>query len=105
MPDGWTYTALGQYLWQYPRGANGGLAPLYQYGFAFSETRFVASSFLGFLSPFFSFGDTEIGACAFLSLDTVCLFVGLRVLWPGTVASADLIMYVYLSCCDIGLGM
>ncbi len=30
--DGFTYVAFGEYLRQFPRGTEGGLAPLYQYG-------------------------------------------------------------------------
>src|SRR5712692_2967442 len=59
-PDGWSYIASGQYLWQYPRGTEGGLAPLYQYAAHLSGTRFIASALLGFFSPIAGpSGDTQ----------------------------------------------
>lgn len=48
--DGWSYVAYGQYLWEYPRGLEGGLQPLFQYASHLSRTRFVGSSLLGFFS-------------------------------------------------------
>jgi hypothetical protein len=51
LSDGWSYIAAGQYLWQFPRGAEGGLAPLYQYGSTFSYMRNTASSELALLTP------------------------------------------------------
>jgi hypothetical protein len=67
MPDGWAYTAYGQYLWQYPRGAEGNLALLYQYGAGLSETRYTGSAFLGFLSPFYAAGDIQQARSLLLS--------------------------------------
>src|SRR3989338_5702304 len=49
--DGWSYIAFGQYLWEYPLGAEGGLAPLYQYASHLSHTRFMSSALLAFFSP------------------------------------------------------
>lgn len=58
--DGWSYVAFGQYLWEFPRGTEGGLAPLYQYSAHLSNTRFVASSILAFFSPLSGLpGDTQ----------------------------------------------
>jgi hypothetical protein len=48
--DGWSYVADGQYLWAYPRGAEGGLAPLYQYAAHLSHTRYIGPGLLGLLS-------------------------------------------------------
>ncbi len=48
--DGWSYVADGQYLWAYPRGADGGLAPLYQYAAHLSHTRYIGPGLLGLLS-------------------------------------------------------
>lgn len=59
LPDGWSYIALGQYLWEYPRGTVGGLAPLYQYAAHLSNTRFIAAAMLGFFSPLVHAGDTQ----------------------------------------------
>jgi hypothetical protein len=67
LPDGWSYIAYGQYLWQYPRGADGGLAPLYQYAAHLSQTRFTASALLGVLSPIFTSGDTQSASGLFLA--------------------------------------
>src|SRR4051794_14754536 len=38
-PDGWSYVSIGQYMWEYPRGVEVKLAPLYQYGFIFKTSR------------------------------------------------------------------
>jgi hypothetical protein len=48
--DGWSYVADAQYLWAYPRGADGGLAPLYQYAAHLSHTRYISPGLLGLLS-------------------------------------------------------
>ncbi|MCX5908570.1 MAG: hypothetical protein NTY64_15690 [Deltaproteobacteria bacterium] len=61
LPDGWSYMAYGQYLWEYPRGTEGGLAPLYQYAAHLNKTRFIASAFLAFFSPLVGTpGDTQM---------------------------------------------
>ena len=65
LPDGWSYTAFAQYLWEYPRGTEGGLAPLYQYAAHLSDTRFVAPTLLGFLSPLVQAGDTQAVSALF----------------------------------------
>jgi hypothetical protein len=67
LPDGWSYIAYGQYLWKYPRGMDGGLAPLYQYAAHLSQTRFTASALLGLLSPLYSSGDTQAASGLFLA--------------------------------------
>jgi hypothetical protein len=56
--DGWSYVAFGQYLWEYPRGADGGLAPLYQYAAHVSEARYISATLLGFFSILVRAGDT-----------------------------------------------
>ena len=38
---------VGDYLWKYPIGTEGGLSPLYQYASTLSKTRFTSSAFLG----------------------------------------------------------
>lgn len=59
-PDGWSYIAVGQYIWKYPIGTEGGLAPLYQYASHLAHSRFISSAFLGFFSPFVGQpGDTQ----------------------------------------------
>jgi hypothetical protein len=57
--DGWGYVAIGQYVWDYPRGASGGLPVFYQFGAAFSESRFVASAQLPFLASVFRLPDAQ----------------------------------------------
>jgi hypothetical protein len=67
-PDGWSYIAYGQYLWEYPRGVEGGLPPLYQYATHLNQVRFIASALLGFLSPFIrAAGDTQAPSGSFLA--------------------------------------
>jgi hypothetical protein len=58
-PDGWAYISYGQYLWEYRRGIEGGLAPLYQFASHLSSSRYISSALLGFLSPLVSTGDTQ----------------------------------------------
>lgn len=58
-PDGWSYIAFAQFIWEYPRQMSTGLAPLYQYGSHLSETRYVSSALLGLLSPLVSVGDMQ----------------------------------------------
>lgn len=78
--DGWSYIAVGQYLWEYPRGAEGGLAPLYQYAAHLNGTRFIASAFLGFFSPVIGHaGDTQAASGYFLAwalfvFSSTCMF-------------------------------
>jgi hypothetical protein len=55
--DGWSYVAYGQYLWEYPRGTEGGLAPLYQWASHLSSTRHVTSAELGLLSVVIAPGE------------------------------------------------
>ena len=57
-PDAWSYSIFGAYLWEYPRGTEGGLSPAYQWAANLSGTRFVASAQLGWLAPATSEGDT-----------------------------------------------
>jgi len=80
--DGWSYIACGQSLWEYPSGADGGLAPLHQYAAHLRGTRFITYALLGVLSPLAGTrGDAQAAAgllaawsvfvftsgCAFLS--------------------------------------
>jgi hypothetical protein len=64
-PDGWAYIAAGQYLWEYPRGAEGGLGLLHQFGSYFAVTRYISFSLLGFFSPLVRAGDTQMVASLF----------------------------------------
>jgi hypothetical protein len=81
LPDGWSYIAFGQYLWEYSRGIDSGLAPLYQYAAHLSETRFIAPSLLAFFSPLVSAGDTQmvsglLQAWGLFNLASVVAFFG-----------------------------
>src|SRR5262249_19505795 len=58
-PEVWSYIAAGQYLWEYPRGSEGGLPPLHQFASSLSGTRYMAYTLLGFLSPLVRPGDTQ----------------------------------------------
>jgi hypothetical protein len=61
--DGWSYAAFGQYLWEYPRDTEGGLAPLYQYAVHLGHTRFAASGQLGLVSLMVGApGDTQFAS-------------------------------------------
>ncbi len=64
--DGWSYIAFGQYLLDYPKGAHGGLAPLYQYASHLSGTRFCASGMLGLFS-IFQHDETQAVSGCFLA--------------------------------------
>lgn len=57
--DGWSYVSFGEYLRVYPKGVEGGLAPLYQYASHLSPTRFVASALLGVLIPPWSLSGVD----------------------------------------------
>ena len=63
LPDGWGYVASGQYLWDFPRGTEGGLAPLYQFAstVSTSSARNIASAELGVLSLLRKAGDVQTG--------------------------------------------
>ena len=66
--DGWSYVAYGQYLWEWPKGTEGGLAPLHQYAAHLNGARFIASAMLGLFSPLTGAGgDTQAAAGAFVA--------------------------------------
>ena len=66
--DGWSYVAYGQYLWEWPKGTEGGLAPLHQFAAYLSRARFVASAMLALFSPLTGVGgDTQAAAGAFVA--------------------------------------
>jgi hypothetical protein len=68
VPDGWSYVAFGQYLWEQTQGVEGGLSLLHQYGSNLSHMRYVASAELGLLSWLIRPGDTQQGAGLLQSL-------------------------------------
>ena len=66
--DGWSYVAYGQYLWEWPKGTEGGLAPLHQYAAHLNGARFIASAMLALFSPLTGAGgDTQAAAGAFVA--------------------------------------
>ena len=76
--DGWSYVSFGEYLRQYPKGTEGGLAPMYQYAAHLSGTRYVASAMLAVLIPPWSVGiDTQmtVGPLLILSIFSFALSV------------------------------
>lgn len=76
--DGWSYVSFGEYLRQYPKGAEGGLAPIYQYASHLSGTRYVASAMLAVLIPPWGGGiDTQmmVGPLLILSIFSFSLSV------------------------------
>lgn len=79
-PDGWSYIAFGNYIWENPRGAEGQLSPLHQYAAHLASTRFISSALLGFFSPLVGqLGDTQLTAnlllaWAFFNLASACAF-------------------------------
>jgi hypothetical protein len=79
-PDGWSYIAVGQSLWENIRSAEGQLVPLHQYAAHLAHVRFISSAMLAFLSPFVGHpGDTQITsnlfqAWALFNLTSACIF-------------------------------
>jgi hypothetical protein len=67
-PDGWAYTALGQYLWEYPRGTHGGLAPLFEWASHLSGARHAASASISVLSLATHEGDAQSATGLFCAL-------------------------------------
>lgn len=83
-PDGWHYVAFGQYLWQYSRGMEGGLAPLYQYAAHMNGGRFLAAGLLAFFSPLIRAGDTQPASLLFQAWALYILAVGVAFYWRVT---------------------
>ncbi len=74
--DGWAYVAAGQYLWAWPRGTEGGLSPLYEYGSLLSYARNVASGELALLSLVVRPGQAYASAGLFQALTLFALCSG-----------------------------
>nr|NQU93940.1 hypothetical protein [Bacteroidota bacterium] len=77
--DGWLYSSFGEYLNRYPKGVEGGLAPLYQYGSILSYTRYVSSAMLAVLIPPWSGTiDTQmtVGPLLIIAIFSFALSVG-----------------------------
>jgi hypothetical protein len=67
-PDGWSYVARGQQLWEMSKDATGNFAPLYQYASHLHLTRFIASALLAAFSPVTGApGDTQVVAGPFIA--------------------------------------
>jgi hypothetical protein len=69
-PDAWSYTVFGAYLWEFPRGTQGGLAPVYQWAANLSGTRFVGPAELGWFSIVTRERDTQAALGPLLMLAT-----------------------------------
>jgi len=69
-PDAWSYTVFGAYLWEFPRGTQGGLAPVYQWAANLSGTRFVGPAELGWLALVTRERDTQAAFGPLLMLAT-----------------------------------
>lgn len=67
LPDGWLYITVGQYLWKFPFGTEGGLSPLYQSAYGLSTFRISSSAFLALLAPFYPYQDTAAGSGVYLA--------------------------------------
>jgi len=72
-PDAWSYTAFGAYLWKFPRGTQGGLAPVYQWAANLSGTRFVGPAELGWLAMVTRERDTQAAFGPLLMLATFAI--------------------------------
>jgi hypothetical protein len=72
-PDAWSYTVFGAYLREFPRGTQGGLAPVYQWAANLSGTRFVGPAELGWLAMVTRERDTQaaFGPLLMLSAFTI----------------------------------
>lgn len=91
-PDGWSYVAYGQYLWEYPRGTRGGLAPLYQYAAHLSGTRYIAPAMLGFFSPLVRAGDTQAVSSLFQAWTLFSMACAVALFWLAQKQTAWMVM-------------
>lgn len=64
-PDIWTYMAYGEYIKAHPRGAEGGLAPLYQFATHLNQARFISRCFVAHFSWLTPQRDTQSVACIY----------------------------------------
>lgn len=98
-PDGWSYIVYGQYLWEYPRGMEGSLAPLYQYASHLNGTRFIASALLAFFSPiFWRPGDTQMASGLFLAW-SLFVFSAACIYFAKAQRCSNFFLIIYLSLC------
>jgi hypothetical protein len=91
-PDGWSYIAFGQYIWEYPRGTDGGLAPLYQYAAHLSGGRFLSAGLLAFFSPLIRAGDTQPTSLLFQAWALFVLSTGVAFYWRTTGQSLRIVL-------------
>jgi hypothetical protein len=66
--DGWSYVAFSRYIWDFPKGTEGGLAPLYQWASHLSGNRHVGAGELGLLSMLYRGGDVQAAEGTFVAL-------------------------------------
>lgn len=87
--DGWSYVALSKYLWEYPRGTEGGLAEILQYGSALGDTRFISPALLGVLSPLVRVGDPQSVMLLFQSFAIYVAASAVAAFWLATTERRD----------------
>jgi hypothetical protein len=97
--DGWSYVSYGQYVWDYGRGTEGGLAPVYQWAVHLSGARHVSGPSLGFLSWLTRPGDTSsaaglLQAGAFVSAACACASLALAKRVPTGFAALYVVLAV-----------
>jgi hypothetical protein len=102
--DGWAYAALGQYLWNLPRGTEGGLTPIYQFASHTGGRRYGATSGLGLFSLVFAPGDLQaanglLRAIAIFAFTSACAAVAdVRARRPAALAW---LTYPYVAMCGL----
>ncbi|NOK60609.1 MAG: hypothetical protein GFH27_549297n208 [Chloroflexi bacterium AL-W] len=72
MPDGWSYMTFGLYIWEHPRGLQGGLDPADQYASHLSSARYISRSIISAMSPLTPFGDTQSVSGVYQALSLFC---------------------------------
>ncbi len=66
--DGWSYVAYASYLWQVPKGTEGGLPPILQWASHLMMTRHVGGAELGLLSMLHAPGDVQRAEGLFVAI-------------------------------------
>jgi len=66
--DGWSYVAYASYLWEVPKGTEGGLSPLHQWASHLMMTRHVGGAELGLLSVLHTPGDVQMAEGLFVAV-------------------------------------
>jgi hypothetical protein len=72
VPESWSYAAFARYLWDLPRGTDGGAVLVHRWGAALGSGRYIAAAELGLLSIVTGRGDTQTASAL---LQAVAIFV------------------------------